>query len=124
MLFCQCMAGLFNPANHRRERVKWGLVCYTGLVFAVATVITGTGLNLGSISFVDNRDYPGSGDEIAPGPIGYQISIYQTALSLVPSLMFFLNYWLADGLLVGSLLGLRPPIYVSDTSPSSSIVAT
>ena len=104
MLFCQCMAGLFNPANRRREGVKWGLVSYTLAMFSFSTVLTATGLHIQSLAFVDNRDYPGD-EFIAPGPLGYQLSIYKTALSITPSLMFFLTYWLADGLLVGSSLG-------------------
>ena len=97
------MTGLFDPVNRRRDGIKWGLVSYTVVVFSFATVITGTGLNLGSISFIDNRDYPGSDERnIAPGPLGYQVTIYQTAVSMIPSIMFLLGYWLADGLLVGS----------------------
>ena len=104
------MTGLFNPANRRRDGIKWGLVSYTVVVFSLATVVTGTGLNLGSISFIDNRDYPGSVEgDIAPGPLGYQLTIYQKAVSMIPSIMFLLGYWLADGLLVGSSFGPTHP---------------
>ena len=96
------MAWLFDPVNCRRDGIKWGLVSYTVVVFLFATVITGTGLNLGSISFIDNREYPGSeAENISPGPLGYQVTIYQTAISVIPSLAFLVGYWLADGLLVG-----------------------
>ena len=99
------MAGLFDPANRRRDDVKWGLVSYTVVVFSFATVFTGTTLNLGSVSFIDNREYPGSvKNNMAPGPLGYQAIIYQKAISIIPSLFFLLGYWLADGLLVGSSL--------------------
>ena len=102
VLFFQCMTGLFDPANRRRDGIKWGLVSYTVVVFLFATVTTGTGLNLGSVSFIDNREYPGSVEgNIAPGPLGYQLTIYQTAISVIPSMTFLLGYWLADGLLVG-----------------------
>jgi hypothetical protein len=105
VLFFQCMIVLFNPANRRREGTKWGLVSYTVIMFLFATVLTAMGLNLGSISFIDNREYPGVEGEggVAPGPLGYQVLIHPTALSVVPSVMFLLNYWLADGLLVSSL---------------------
>ena len=105
MLFFQCMAGLFNPANRRRDGVKWGLVSYTVAMFSFSTVLTGMSLHIQSLAFIDNRDYPGT-EGIPPGPLGYGASIYQTALSLTPSIMFFMTYWLADGLLVGSLFGL------------------
>ena len=118
------MTGLFDPINRRRDGVKWGLVLYTVAVFSVATVLTGTGLNLGSISFIDNRDYPGSVEpDIASGPLGFQLSIYQDAVSMIPSMAFLLGYWLADGLLVCSLFILHPPAYVSNASSPSSIVA-
>jgi len=97
------MTGLFSPVHRRRDGIKWGLVLYTVVVFLFATVVTGTGLNLGSISFIDNRDYPGSKEgNIAPGPLGYQLTIYQRAVSMIPSVTFLFGYWLADGLLVGS----------------------
>ena len=103
MLFFQSMSGLFDPANRRRGDIKWGLVSYTVVVFSFATVFTGTSLNLTSVSFIDNREYPGSmQSNINPGPLGYQLTIYQTPISIIPSVMFLLGYWLADGLLVGS----------------------
>jgi len=108
------MTGLFDPANRRRDGIKWGLVSYTVVVFLFATVTTGAGLNLGSISFIDNREYPGSVEaNIAPGPLGYQVTIYQMADSVIPSVTFLLGYWLADGLLVSPLfdpLPIRPGV--------------
>ena len=53
-----------------------------------------------SISFIDNREFPGVGDTIPPGPLGYQLFIYSKPITIVPNLMFLLNNWLADGLLV------------------------
>jgi len=123
VLFSQCVTGLLNPANRRRGAVKWGLVSYTLVMFLVATVLTGMGLNLGSISFIDNREFPGVDGVVAPGPLGYQVLINSSALRIVPSFMFLLNYWLADGLLVGSLPNLVPTRSVSNAL-SSSIVAT
>jgi len=119
------MTGLFDPVNRRRDGIKWGLVSYTVAVFSFATVITGTGLNLGSISFIDNREYPGSVERnIAPGPLGYQVTIYQTPASLFPSVAFLLGYWLADGLLVGSSFDSLPIRPGANADCSSSIVAT
>jgi len=71
-------------------------------MFAFVTVLIGMGLHIESISFIDNREFPGDG-VLPPGPLGYQGSIRQTALTIIPNLMFFLNNWLADSLLVGSL---------------------
>jgi len=100
VMFFQCMSALFDPANRRREGTKWALVIYTILMFSFVTIRTGMGLNLISISFVDNREFPGVGDRLPPGPIGYQLSAGPKATNIVPSLAFLLNNWLADGLLV------------------------
>ena len=94
------MASLFNPANRRRWGIKWGLVSYTLATFLFATVLTGTGLQIGSISLIDNRKFPGIEGVLPPGPLGYQLFINPTALTIILNLMFFLNNWLADGLLV------------------------
>jgi len=80
--------------------VKWGPVVYTFLMFTFATVFTAMNLNIQSVSYIDNREYAGDDDKIPPGPLGYQYFIYSKALSIVPNLMFLLNNWLADGLLL------------------------
>ena len=103
MLFFQCMAALLDPVNRRRDGNKWGLVAYTTVMFTFVTVFTGMNLNVQSISFIDNREFPGVEGVLPPGPLGYQFFIYSKALSVVPNLMFLLNNWLADGLLVGPL---------------------
>ena len=105
------MAALLDPVNRRREGVKWGLVTYTVVMFSFVTVFTAMNLNVQSISFIDNREFPGVEGVLPPGPLGYQFFIYSKALSVIPNVMFLLNNWLADGLLVGSLSGsaLTPP---------------
>ena len=106
LLFFQCTAALFDSTNRRGERIKWGLVCYTTIMFSVVTVQTAMDLDLQSISYINNRDFPGVNVEdmlfLPPGPVGYQLSISQEALSIVPNAMFTLTNWLADGLLVSS----------------------
>ena len=103
VLFFNCMGALVNPVNHRGQGIKWGLVFYTVVMFAFVTVYTAMNLNLQSISYIDNREFPGVGDVLPPGPLGYQWFMYSNALTIVPNLMFLLNNWMADGLLVGSL---------------------
>jgi len=100
VLFFQCMSALFDPTNRRREGTKWGLIIYTVLMFSFATIYTGIGSEILSISFVDNREFPGIGDGVPPGPTGYKFFIHPKAITIVSSLMFLLNNWLADGLLV------------------------
>jgi len=99
VLFFQCMDALFSPANRRGEGIKWGLVIYTVLMFSFATILTGMGLNIESLSYIDNREFPG-GEGIPPGPLGYRLSVWSGALTVTPRLAFLFNNWLADGLLV------------------------
>jgi len=95
----QCITALFNPANHRREGTKWGLIIYTVLMFSFVTIRTAMGLNFISIAFIDNREFPGVGDQLPPGPIGYTLSVCPKAASIATNLASLLNNWLAGGLL-------------------------
>ena len=71
VLFFQCMATLLNPVHRRREGVKWGLVSYTMIMSSVVTVFTAMNLNIQSISYIDDRRFPGIYG-FSPGPFGYQ----------------------------------------------------
>ena len=83
-------------------------------MFSIATVYTATNLNVQSVSFVDNREFPGVEGVLPSGPLGYLWS-NSRVLCTVPNLMFLLNSWLADGLMVGSLSDV---IQVSNAGPS------
>lgn len=102
VLFFRCMAALLNPVNRRGEGIKWGLISHTMVTFSVATTLTGMQLGILSICYINNRQFPGVEGVIPPGPLGYQWVIYSEALGIAANLMFFLNNWLADGLLVSS----------------------
>ena len=99
------MVALFNPVHRRPgEYIKWGLVSYTAAMFSLATVQTALSLDIQSISYIDNREFPGVEDlQIPPGPFGYQWFISPDVINIVPSVVFALSNWLADGLLVSSL---------------------
>ena len=101
VLFFQCMAGLLDPVRRRKEGIRWGLVSHTIAMFSFATVYTATNLSVQSITFIDNREFPGIEGVFPPGPIGYQW-LNSEVLCVAPDVMFFLNNWLADGLLVSS----------------------
>ena len=103
VLFFQCVAALFNSAHRRGKNSKWGLLSYITATFSVVTVLIAMQLNLQSISYIDNREYPGVDGVTPPGPLGYQESIHASALTVIPDLMFLLNGWMADALLVSSL---------------------
>jgi len=70
-------------------------------MFLFVTVYIATSLDIQSLSFVDNREFPP--DPPLSGPLGYQNSIRPKPLGIIPNLMFLLNYLLADGLLVSPL---------------------
>jgi len=103
-MFFQCMSGLLSPLYRKREGTKWGVICYTLALFSFVTVYTGMNLNIESISYIDNREFPGVKGMLPAGPLGFRSFIYSDALSVVPNVMFFLNNWLADAFLVSSLV--------------------
>ena len=105
VLFFRCMADMLNPVHRRGKDIKWGLISYTAVMFALVTAFTGMQLNLQFISYIDNREFPGIEGRVPPGPLGYQSLIYTGAPGIVLNVMFNLGNWLADGLLVGSLFG-------------------
>ena len=121
VLFFQCMDALLNPVDRIRTRIRWGLVAQTVAMFASLTVYTAMSLHLHSISYVDNRNFPGIGGGM-PGPLGYQLLIISKPISVVPNAMFPLNQWLADGLLVSPVFN-RTTQVSNVGRPSSSIVA-
>lgn len=89
------------PTNRTKGDIKWGLVVHTSAMFSFATVAAALGLDLQSISYTNDRAFPGFRGGQAPGPMGYQLLVYSKAINVVPNLMFVLNQLLADGLLVG-----------------------
>jgi hypothetical protein len=102
VLVFQCMGALFNPVNRAMEGIRWGLVAYTVAMFSIVTTLIAMNLDIQSISYVDNRAFPGS-DVAPPGPFGYQFTLYSKPFSIIPNFLFPLNNWLADGLLVSCL---------------------
>jgi len=105
VLFFKCMIALFNPAYRRGEGVKWGLVLFTLVMFSLVTVHTAMDLDLLSVSFIDNRNFPGVQGLLYPGPAGYREVVYFKAINVIPNATFPLNNWLADGLLVSPSFG-------------------
>ena len=118
VLFFQCMTGLFNSARRGWKGIKWGIISYTVVMFSFATVFTGMNLNVESISYINNREFPGGEGVLPPGPLGYQWFIRPMMRSITSNLTSLLNYWLADGLLVRPWLLLRlSPSCMTLTTP-------
>ena len=108
VVFFQCMAALFNPVYRRGEPIKWGLVSYTVVMFSLATVQTVLNLHIFSISYIDDRKFPGF-DGVPPGPLAYQLLAYTRPVGLAAFVMYPLSNWLADGLLVSFPLDVAFP---------------
>ena len=94
------MTALLSSANRTRGGIKWGLVVHTITMFSFVMIDCFTNFAIQSISYIDNRAF--TGDEMYPGPFGYQLYTISEPINVVPSVTFYLNNWLADGLLVGS----------------------
>lgn len=100
VLFFHCMGALLGPASRTGGVVKWGLVVHTVAMFSFLTILIALLLDIQSISYIDNREFAGASGAPWAGPLSYQLLIYDKAISVVPIIMFLLNNWLADGLLV------------------------
>ena len=122
-LFFQCMGALLNPVDRTRGTpTKWGLVAHTVIMFSLTTVYTGMGLDIQSVCYINNREFHLENWPFPPGPDGYWILLYQSALAVVPNTLFLVNSWLADGILVSPFLNIS--IHLPDIGHSpSSIVA-
>jgi hypothetical protein len=95
LLFFQCMVALFNPYNHTRTGIRWGLVTHTVAMFLSVTIHTAVTLDLQFISCTSQQEFPGDGAFPGYNPIVH---------SVIPNVTFQLNQWLVDGLLVSSVL--------------------
>ena len=104
VLFFKCITALFNNARRKGERIKWGLVSYTMIMFSLATVHIAATDHILSISYIDNRNFPGNKNGAPPGPYGYQATIHYATISYIYNATFNLSNWAADGLLVSSSL--------------------
>lgn len=111
------MNALLDPPDRMRG-IKWVLVAHTAMMFLFATIFTATTLAMRSIGYIDNREFDGINGRM-PGPIGYLwIILNPRAINIISDTMFLFNNWLADGILVGSVL--NPGGRIPNLSPSSS----
>ena len=85
VLFFRCMGTLPNPVD-RTSGIKWGFAVHTAVMFSIATVFNADNLALQSLSYINNREYPGDNDGF-PGPYNYQYIIYNKPIAVVPAFM-------------------------------------
>jgi hypothetical protein len=91
-------------------------------MFSFVTIFTATNLDIQSNSYIDNREFPGV-CVLPLGPLRYQSLTYSGAIVVCRSLMFLLNSWLADGLLVSFVLNSTDQVSYAGR-PRSFIVST
>lgn len=103
ILFFQCMGALLNPTNGTGVGTRRLLVVHTVAMFLFVTMYTAVNLQMQFTAYIDNRGFPGFGD-LPPGPLGFQYILYHKPSGIISTIMFLLNNWLADGLLVGVVL--------------------
>lgn len=96
-VFFLSIGALLNPVNRAKRGVKWGLVVHTAAMFSVLTLGGALAFDSLSLCYIDDRDFYGGA---YPGPNGYRWHLYTMAITIVPSVMFYLNTFLADGFLV------------------------
>ena len=117
------MMALLGPTDRPRGGVRWGLVVHTVAMFLCVTIYTAATLDTQSISYVEDRRFPGV-DGWPPGSLGYQFFVYSEPITVVPSVMFTLNQLLADGLLVSPTFSSIPRAPDAGRSPSSIVVTS
>ena len=124
VVFFKCIIALFDPAHRRGGPIKWGLVSYAVVMFFLVTIGTAMQLDVQSISYIDDRVFPGLGSVIPPGPVGYELRFIQPdAIVVIQNSLFVLSNWLSDGLLVSSSLMVHLSTHTANADSSSSIVA-
>ena len=120
-LFFQCMGVLTSPTNPIRRGVKWALIAHTVAMFSFLTIPYGIALSNESTMYIDDREFPGS-YEYPPGPIGYLDILSSGPTIIVFNIMFPLNQWLADGLLVRPISNSVALAFNVGHSPSCIVV--
>ena len=114
ILFFQCIDALLNPVDRTRGGIQWGFVAHTTAMFSFMTIYIVTGIYILLTAYIDNRGFHGV-DSLPPGPVGDRLFLYHKSIGIVPQVMFILNNWLADGLLVSPVLAsvaqvFNPPV--------------
>ena len=99
VVLSRSMTAPFNPVYRKEQPIKpWWLVCYTIVIFSLATVLMGVNIDLLSIAYTDNREFPGFDGNLPPGPYGYQLFITPGALNVATNVMFVLSQFLRSSL--------------------------
>lgn len=100
VLFFQCVGALLSPANRMKAGIRWVLVAHAVTMFLFITIPVTMNVKTQLVDpYINNREFPGGGAS-PPGPLGYVYFTYFDGINKFPKIMFPLNQWLADGLLL------------------------
>ena len=117
---------MIYPANNIGKGVKWGLVAHTVALFLFLTIPIAINRYLTSAGYIDGRNFPGT-DDTPPGPFGYGYTFAPNVpIMVIHNVMFPLNQWLTDGLLVSTVPSeiARAPYVVHSSSYTVAISST
>ena len=104
VLFFRCLGVLLGPVNPTVQKgISWTLAAHALATFSLFTISMVVTLNNLSVIYINDREFLGN-DEYPPGPTGYYLVLVADAIDIVVAAAFPLNQWLADGLLVRSIL--------------------
>lgn len=117
------MNALVNPTNRTGGGNRWGLLAHTVAMFTNATISLAIGLYVLPGSYINGREFPG-GDGLPPGPYGYSLLPQFATTAIVANSVVQVNQWLADGLLVSSLLSSISKVFNLGCSYSCIVVTS
>lgn len=103
-----------------RRSAKWGLLAQTVTLFLVLTIHISVDQYAALLELIENRNFPGT-ETLPPGPIGYDATHSSLTPFAIYIVMFPLNQWLSDGLLVSSVK-LQPFAHLTHAIHTSSCI--
>jgi hypothetical protein len=115
------MGVLLNPVKPIERGIKWSVIIHTVAMFSFLTTIFAICIIYLPTEYIDNREYPGVGEN-PPASLGYDSTLNNDAVATVYNVMFPLNQWLADGLLVGSSRNQVASVFDAGCSSSYIVV--
>ena len=96
VLFCLCFRLLYNQLSHNNSRSTLSILLFLCVAFILGTLFMASIADFAQLSFIDNRNFPG-------GPEAFESEMNTNPIELMGNVVFTLQNWLCDGLLVSAL---------------------
>ncbi|KAJ7055778.1 hypothetical protein C8F01DRAFT_1221110 [Mycena amicta] len=84
---------LYSLFSRPKGKIMWGLVAYSTIMFALATIGYGSATKINEEAFIDDRDAPG-------GPSGYELISFASPVNMMGVIAYIILSWMADGLVL------------------------